>query len=267
MISFSLLLLLLLPSASLAVQVDVGGSQAQQKYQPVRPKFYSEITSPLAQLAFHHASSGEHVPSIIDTNTPIPEYESFAAYMVRKNNNNDHNRIEKQSITIATFAGGCFWGTQLNFDREPGVIATCAGYAQGSAIYPTYSDVCAEMTGHTEACLVAYDPCIVQYSRLAELLFDSIPDPTMLNRVGKDRGTQYRTGLYAHSTDQLQLAQLAFEKENKTWFGRDVVTEVKRATIFWPAEEHHQDYLKKGGRYGRSQSSEKGCTDTIRCYG
>jgi len=94
--------------------------------------------------------------------------------------------------------------------------------------------------------LVVYDPVEVSYSRLAELLFERIPDPTMLNRVGKDRGTQYRTGMYAHSPQQLLEAQRAFDRENKMWFGREVVTEVAEAKVFWPAEENHQRYLEKG---------------------
>ena len=114
---------------------------------------------------------------------------------------------------------------------------------------------------------MTYDPTVVTYAKLADLLFDRIPDPTMLNRVGRDRGTQYRTGMYAHSAEQLIEAQTAFDREDKTWFGRSVVTEVAPAQIFWPAEEEHQRYLEKGGRFGRAQTAVKGATDEIRCYG
>ncbi|KAL7526745.1 hypothetical protein ACHAXR_001633 [Thalassiosira sp. AJA248-18] len=130
---------------------------------------------------------------------------------------------------------------------EPGVLATCVGYTQGDAPYPSYADVCSEETGHTEACLVVFDPAIVSYSRLAEVMFGHVDDPTMLNRVRKDRGTQYRTGMYAHSDKQLLQAQEAYEKENRMWktSGRTVMTEVKFADLFWPAEEEHQRYLTK----------------------
>ena len=255
------------------------------------PEFYSKIQSPLAKIAVQHALNGETVPAILDLD--LPENESLLATILLNNKSNtgscdDDNAnngvctgmntcSDKHNISttpsmltaIATFAGGCFWGIQLAYDREPGVLATCVGYTQGTPLstYPTYSAVCAEETGHTEACLVAFDPALVSYSHLANLMFDRIPDPTMLNRVGKDRGTQYRTGLYAHSDEQLVEAQAAFEKEDRSWFGRQVVTEVKLAGPFWPAEEEHQRYLEKGGRFGRPQSSEKGSKDEIRCYG
>ncbi|MGK3751194.1 MAG: peptide-methionine (S)-S-oxide reductase [Bacillariaceae sp.] len=267
-------LMLLLPSVNaLAVQRP-------------RPKFYSDIISPLAQIASYHACLGEQVPSALDMDMnikQIPEYKALAAHIIFNSNKQQKQKQEQpeddcsqttiktrqEVVTTATFAGGCFWGIQLAFDREPGVLATCVGYTQGNndSTFPTYSEVCSEETGHTEACLVVYDPIVVSYSRLAELMFDFIPDPTMLNRVGKDRGTQYRTGLYGHSNEQYKLAQIAFDRENRMWFGREVMTEVKNATIFWPAEEDHQCYLEKGGRYGRSQMSDKSCTDEIRCYG
>ena len=205
----------------------------------VAPKFYSEIISPLAQTAALHSERSQPVPATLDGNA------------------------------VATFAGGCFWGIELAYRREPGVLATCVGYTQGETPYPTYGQVCGEETGHTEAVLLVFDPEKVTYARLADMLIDRIPDPTMLNRVGRDRGTQYRTGMYAHSESQLAEAQTAFDRENGTWktSGRPVVTEVKRATEFWPAEEPHQRYLEKGGRHGRPQSADKGSSEEIRCYG
>jgi len=232
----------------------------------------------LAHIAAHYACTGPKVPlnlhddGLEQQQLPKHLYESLAKHLQQHDADDDDDdcyQLLPSSIRTATFAGGCFWGIQLAYDREPGVLATCVGYTQGNdkCTYPTYSSVCAEETGHTEACLVAFDPDLTSYPRLAELLFDRIPDPTMLNRVGKDRGTQYRTGMYAHSDEQLFEAQVAFEKENRMWFGREVATEVKRAAPFWPAEEVHQLYLEKGGRFGRPQSSEKGSSDEIRCYG
>ena len=228
----------------------------------VLPDFYSDIVSPLAKLAAHCAINGEQVPAILD-------HEFLASLLEEQLDYPTTTTTRTKSVLTATFAGGCFWGIQLAYDREPGVLATCVGYTQGNPLktYPTYSTVCAEETGHTEACLVAFNPAIVSYAHLAELMFDRIPDPTMFHRVGKDRGSQYRTGLYAHSEEHLADAQVAFNKENKMWFGREVVTEVKCAGPFWPAEEHHQRYLEKGGRFGRPQSSQKGSKDDIRCYG
>jgi len=211
----------------------------------VAPEFYSQIASasPLLKVAVKYAKEGKPVAESLDDGDV--------------------------STTVATFAGGCFWGLELAYQREPGVLSTCVGYTQGFTPYPEYGQVCQEETGHTEAVLLTYDPKKVSYARLAYILFDRIPDPTMLNRVGRDRGTQYRTGMYAHSEAQLVEAQTEFDRENRSWAisGRPVVTEVNVATVFWPAEEPHQRYLEKGGRFGRPQSPLKGCLEEIRCYG
>jgi len=219
------------------------------------PEFYSELSSPLAKTALRHAIKGNPVPQrLFDDDV------------------DDEMKVESKSdnFTVATFAGGCFWGLELAYRREPGVISTCVGYTQGDdAPYPTYTQVCAEETGHTEAVLLTYDPNRVDYAKLVNILFRRIPDPTMLNRVGRDRGTQYRTGMYAHSEQQYAEATAEFDRENRSWAisGRPVVTEVRMAGAFWPAEEQHQRYLEKGGRFGRPQSAEKGNIDEIRCYG
>ena len=171
---------------------------------------------------------------------------------------------------FATLAGGCFWGLELALQRTPGVLCTAVGYTQGHAEFPTYAEVCRETTGHTEAVLVLYDRGVVSYAALAELLFERIGDPTMLNRVGRDQGPQYRTGVYFHSEAQAAEARTAFEREAIGWrsSGREVVTEVLPAKIFWSAEEVHQRFLAKGnGRSGRPQSAAKGATELIRCYG
>ncbi|KAH8062984.1 peptide-methionine (S)-S-oxide reductase [Aureococcus anophagefferens] len=172
-------------------------------------------------------------------------------------------------LAVATFGGGCFWGLQLAFDREPGVVDFDRRLPRTPRRRPTSADVCDETTGHTEAVLVKYSPEIVSFARLAAVLFDVVGDPTTLNRVGRDRGTNYRTGMYCHSDAQLRDAEEAFDVEDRSWqsSGRKVVTEVKRAAVFWPAEAVHQRYLENGGRCGRPQSAARGCTDEIRCYG
>ena len=116
---------------------------------------------------------------------------------------------------------------------------------------------------------MAFAPDVVSFACLASVLFDVVGDPTQLNRVGRDRGTNYRTGMYAHSDAQMLQAEEAHAVEDRQWksSGRPVVTEVKNAAMFWPAEEIHQRYLENGGRFGRPQSAAKGCADEIRCYG
>lgn len=166
----------------------------------------------------------------------------------------------KDGNSVATFAGGCFWGLELAYQRLPGVIGTCVGYCKGSIEKPTYKEVCSGRTGHTEAVLVSYDPKEISYEQLLEVLFSRI-DPTLLNQVGNDRGTQYRTGVYAHDGSQLKIATQFF-KDAKPKYRAPIVVECEDAAVFWPAEEYHQQYLEKGG-----QNAAKGATQTIRCYG
>eukprot|EP01024_Parvocaulis_polyphysoides_P024322 TRINITY_DN22299_c0_g1_i1.p1 TRINITY_DN22299_c0_g1~~TRINITY_DN22299_c0_g1_i1.p1 ORF type:complete len:206 (+),score=17.92 TRINITY_DN22299_c0_g1_i1:86-619(+) len=161
---------------------------------------------------------------------------------------------------LATFAGGCFWGVELAYQRQPGVISTCVGYTAGHKSVPSYEEVCSGTTGHTEAVQVTYDPNQVTYDSLCELLFSRI-DHKALNRQGNDRGTQYRSGIYYHTPEQKEVA----ENVNSRYEGS--VVEIKAIDQFWPAEQYHQQYLEKGGRMGSGQSASKGCTDPIRCYG
>ena len=165
------------------------------------------------------------------------------------------------SYAVATFAGGCFWGTELHYQRLPGVVATCVGYTQGRVEKPSYGQVCGGYTGHTEGIMLTYDPDVVSYGDLCDLLFRTI-DSTALNRVGNDIGTQYRHGIYPNSDEQAEQAAAAMEREAKKQRGRRVVTEVKRAAVFWPAERYHQRKLQKGG-----QSADKKCDVPVRCYG
>lgn len=145
---------------------------------------------------------------------------------------------------VATFAGGCFWGTELHFQRIPGVIATCVGYTQGANDAPTYEQVCSGTTGHTEATQLIYDPEVVSYEQLCAKLFQTIaPDATALNRKGNDRGTQYRHGIYTHTPAQAEAAARAFESEQKMYGDAPIVTELKPATVFWPAEGYHRALL------------------------
>jgi len=162
---------------------------------------------------------------------------------------------------VATFAGGCFWGTELHFQRMPGVVATCVGYTQGRLDKPSYMQVCSGTTGHTEGLQMIFDPAVVSYARLCDKLLATV-DSTALNRVGNDIGTQYRHGLYPHTDEQFAAAQAAIEREQTKRGAQKVVTEVRRAMVFWPAEKYHQRYLQKGG-----QSAEKEATAPVRCYG
>lgn len=169
---------------------------------------------------------------------------------------------------VATFAGGCFWGTELHFQRLPGVIQTCVGYTQGRTERPSYAEVSSGLTGHTEALMLTYDPKMVSYEALCEKLLSTV-DSTRLNMAttpdgSNDVGTQYRTGLYPHNEAQRAAALLSIEKEQQRQmrYRRKVVTEVRPAKVFWPAEKIHQRKLQKGG-----QSAAKNAAESVRCHG
>ncbi|KAL3162171.1 hypothetical protein ABBQ32_009877 [Trebouxia sp. C0010 RCD-2024] len=175
---------------------------------------------------------------------------------------------------IATFAGGCFWGVELAFQRVPGVVKTSVGYTAGQDTSPTYNSVCSGRTGHTEAVQVYYDPQETDYPALLDCFFEHV-DPTTVNRQGNDMGTQYRSGIYYHNEEQKAAAEKAIEEVNKKLqsnafrrvLGSKVVSELQPASDYYVAEDYHQQYLEKGGNYGRAQNAEKGATDKIRCYG
>ena len=141
---------------------------------------------------------------------------------------------------VATFAGGCFWGTELHFQRIPGVIATCVGYTQGGLERPSYEQVCSGTTGHTEGLQLCFDPAVVSYEALCDKLLAVLgPDVTALNRVGNDRGTQYRHGIYPNSEAQTAAAARAIAR-CQAGLSAEIVTEVKPAAVFWPAEGYHR---------------------------
>ena len=176
-----------------------------------------------------------------------------------------NNSLKYPKLKAATFAGGCFWGLELAFQRVPGVVYTATGYTQGQEKEPTYREVCAGATTHTEAVCVYYDESECSYDDLLNTFFDRV-DPTTVNGQGRDFGFQYRTGVYTHSTEQMKSAKSKFE-EVKSQYKKKIATELQEADLFWPAEKYHQQYLEKGGRFGEPQSAEKGATETIRCYG
>jgi len=161
---------------------------------------------------------------------------------------------------LATFAGGCFWGTELRFQRMPGVLATSPGYIAGDVSRANYDDVCTGTTGHAECVQMVFDPKETTYQALMDEHFKT-HDSTTKDRQGGDVGPQYRSGVYYHNEEQKKLA------EEKCASIPGCTTEIQEAGVFTPAEEYHQKYLEKGGRFGRSQSAAKGCTDPVRCYG
>lgn len=143
-------------------------------------------------------------------------------------------------------AGGCFWGVDEYFSRKKGVVSTKAGYANGIKENPTYNEVCTGRTGHAETVMVKFDESVITLTEILERFFKVI-DPTILNRQGNDRGTQYRTGIYYLDEADAPAIEAFIESKRKD-YSAPIVTEVMPLKSFYDAEEYHQDYLKKNPR-------------------
>jgi peptide-methionine (S)-S-oxide reductase len=151
------------------------------------------------------------------------------------------------AIEKATFGAGCFWGVEARFAEIPGVIDTAVGYEGGDLEHPTYKEVCTDRTGHAEVVDVTFDPSRVSFDSLLDAFF-ALHDPTQMNRQGPDWGSQYRSVVFAHSDEQMQLAKEKIAELNATGaYRKPIATKVEPATMFWKAEEYHQRYLEKRG--------------------
>ncbi len=145
----------------------------------------------------------------------------------------------------ATFAGGCFWCMEPPYDNLDGVISTTSGYTGGTKLNPTYSEVSDGGTGHAEVVEVLYDPAKISYAMLLEVFWRNI-DPTVKDQQFCDRGSQYRSAIFYHDEQQKKAAEAAKAELMKSKpFQGDIVTEVTRASTFYPAEDYHQDYYTK----------------------
>src|SRR5690606_9252012 len=144
------------------------------------------------------------------------------------------------------FAGGCFWGVEAVCSHTKGVSSAVSGYHGGSAATAHYDQVSAGGTGHAEAVRVTYDPSVVRYDQLLQVLFSVVADPTSLNAQGPDRGTQYRAAIVPLSGEQraVATAYLAQMRSSGVW-KKPIVVAVERSKTFYPAETYHQDFAKK----------------------
>jgi len=146
---------------------------------------------------------------------------------------------------VAIFAGGCFWCVESDFDKVPGVISTTSGYTGGKTANPSYAEVSSHTTDHAEAVKIVFDPVKVSYRQLVDHFWHTI-DPTVRDRQFCDIGSPYRTVIFATSAEQLAQAQAsrAALETNKP-FTEPIVTDIRMADDFYPAEDEHQDYYKK----------------------
>lgn len=149
-----------------------------------------------------------------------------------------------QKLAVATFAGGCFWCTESDFEKLPGVVEVISGYSGGQEADPTYEQVSAGQTGHLEAVQVRYDPARIGYAQLLDWFWRHI-DPTDAGGQFVDRGGQYRSAIFYHDQEQRLLAEQSKAKLTDSGvFKKPVVTEIRPFTSFYPAEDYHQDYYK-----------------------
>lgn len=145
----------------------------------------------------------------------------------------------------AIFAGGCFWCMEEAFDKLPGVISTTSGYTGGRVKNPGYEQVSSGQTGHAEAVEVEYDPAKVSYGKLVEYFWHNI-DPTQRDAQFCDHGTQYRSGIFYLDDEQKRIAEASRAALQKSKpFKGEIVTEITKASAFYPAEDYHQDFHDK----------------------
>ncbi len=147
-----------------------------------------------------------------------------------------------RSLEVATLGGGCFWCLEAVYEDVKGVARVISGYAGGHKAAPSYRQVVSGRTGHAEVVQVHYDPTVVSYETLLEVLW-TIHDPTSLNRQGADVGTQYRSIILWHDEAQQAAAQASIQAVQARHGGKDVVTEVVPLETFYEAEAYHQDYF------------------------
>jgi peptide-methionine (S)-S-oxide reductase len=150
-----------------------------------------------------------------------------------------------QPLAKATFAGGCFWCMEQAFQDIDGIVSVTSGYTGGQKANPTYEEVSAGRTGHAEAIKIVYDPAKVSYGRLLEVFWRNI-DPTTPDQQFCDIGSQYRSAIFYHDEAQQRLAEESKKKvEAAKPFKAPIVTQIAPASVFYAAEEYHQDYYKK----------------------
>lgn len=166
-----------------------------------------------------------------------------------KNNtkNMDSENVKNNQIETVTFGAGCFWCVEAVFQRLNGVIKVSSGYSGGQIKNPAYKEVCMGFTGHAEVCQISYDKTKITFKELLEVFWKT-HDPTTLNRQGNDIGTQYRSVIFYHNEEQKELAEKYKAELNFSGaYDKPVITEISAFSVFYPAEDYHQNYYNQNG--------------------
>jgi len=153
----------------------------------------------------------------------------------------------KGNDQLASFSGGCFWGTEDIFRQVPGVVATAVGYTGGNLSNPTYEQVCTHTTGHAETVLVEFDPTKTSYKKLLSVFWEN-HDPTTLDSQGPDFGSNYRSAIWCYGVDEFNAAKKS-RVEAQSKLTHKIVTEIHMAQPFYLAEDYHQQYDEKHGTH------------------
>ncbi len=167
-----------------------------------------------------------------------------------KKMNNTNSATQQHKTEVATFAAGCFWCVEAQYQQLKGVEKVESGYIGGHIENPTYKQVCTGETGHAEACNIYYDPAVISYDELLAAFWIA-HDPTQLNRQGNDVGTQYRSAIFYHNDEQRQKAQEYKKKlDEEKAFSGPIVTEISPYFKFYKAEDYHQNYYNDNPSQG-----------------
>ena len=151
------------------------------------------------------------------------------------------------STEIATVGGGCFWCLEAVYQQMRGISLVESGYSGGHVVNPSYESVCGGSTGHAEVVRINFDPAQISYRDILEVFF-TIHDPTTPNRQGNDVGTQYRSGIFYHNEEQRQKAEAYKTALDRSGAWNDpIVTEISPFTVFYAAEDYHQQYMELNG--------------------
>ena len=169
----------------------------------------------------------------------------FLPSVFAKSKTKEKTMSNTQNIAIATFAGGCFWCTESDFEKLPGVLKVVSGYTGGTEVNPSYAEVSAGKTGHTEAVQIYFDPSRISYTQLLDRFWRHI-DPTDAGGQFVDRGSQYRSAIFYHDTEQKRSAESSKARlEASNRFDKPIATQIAAFSVFYAAEAYHQDYYNK----------------------
>jgi peptide methionine sulfoxide reductase msrA/msrB len=190
------------------------------------------------------AKCGAHLGHVFTGEKFTPKNTRYCVNSISMNFDPADDPETMKKTDTAVYAGGCFWGVEYYLQKAKGVISTEVGYTGGHKDHPTYQEVCSGTTGHLEAIRVVFDPKQTSYEELTRLFFE-IHDPTEWDHQGPDWGEQYRSAVFYRNDEQKKITEELISQLKKK--GYKVVTEVKKAGVFWKAEGYHQEYYEKNG--------------------